>query len=649
MIARHLARLPILLLILTSAAVRSGPSASPSPAVLTPAGTISGLPIELAAATGGNDQITAITHAGDGRLFLTIRDGLIKIYSGGSVLPQPFLDIRSLIGDEGEGGLLSTAFHPRYASTGFFFVNYTNRSGDTVIARYRVSGADPNRADPASARILMTIDQPFSNHNGGQLQFGPDGFLYVGMGDGGSGGDPACRAQRDDTLLGKMLRLDVDQNVNAAPFYGIPAGNPYIGGDGVPDEIWARGLRNPWRFSFDRQTGDLWIADVGQNEREEVNFQPAGTGAGANYGWKVMEGSLCFGSDACPASTPPCNSAALTLPVLEYDHGTGCSITGGYVYRGAHLPALRGTYFFGDFCTGRVWGARRQGSGFEVREVSRPSSASFDGLVTFGEDRNGELYLASGDRLYRLTGEGDTPPPPGEADGIGLYEPAAARFHLRMLTDDTVRTLRFGAPNNPWVPLAGDWNGDGFDTPGFYDRRTAVFRLKNSLSGGNADVLFRLGPRRNAWVPLAGDWDGDGRDGVGFYDPATATFRLRNTLTNGAFDAQFVFGTVGRGQRPLVGDWDGDGRDTIGLYEPGTGVFLLRNSLAGGAADVRINGPAVANGQPVGGDWNGDGRDTPGVYNFRPGVFLLLEGGAVSRQVQLGPRRSNWAALAGRW
>jgi glucose/arabinose dehydrogenase len=635
---------------MTSAAVRSGPSAQPSPAVFTPAGTISGLPIELAVATGGNDQITAITHAGDDRLFLTIRAGLIKIYAGGSVLPQPFLDIRSLIGTEGEGGLLSTAFHPSYSTNGFFYVNYTNRAGDTVIARYRVSGADPNRADPASARILMTIDQPFSNHNGGQMQFGPDGFLYIGMGDGGSGGDPACRAQRDDTLLGKMLRLDVNQNVNAAPFYGIPAGNPYIGGDGVPDEIWARGLRNPWRFSFDRQTGDLWIADVGQNVREEVNFQPAGTGAGANYGWKVMEGSLCFGSDACPVSTPPCNSAAFTMPVLEYDHDNGCSITGGYVYRGANLPDLRGTYFFGDFCNGRMWGARRQGSGYEVREVSRPSGTSFDGLVTFGEDRAGELYFANGDRLFRLTGTGDTPNPTGETDGIGLYEPAAARFHLRLLDPgDTVRTLRFGAPNNPWVPLAGDWNGDGFDTPGFYDRRTATFRLKNSLSGGNADVMFPLGPRRNAWVPLAGDWDGDGRDGIGFWDPATATFRLRNTLTNGAFDAQFVFGTVGRGQRPLVGDWDGDGRDTVGLYEPGTGAFFLRNSNTGGAADVRINGPVIANGQPVGGDWNGDGRDTPGVYNFRPGVFLLLEGNAVSQQIQLGPRRSNWSALAGRW
>lgn len=644
--------LPLLFTLLAAAAPPSDFVPFPAYDVFTPSGPLQGLNIQLAARTGGSDQIVAITHAGDDRLFLTIRDGRIKIFADGEVRPQVFLDIRNQVGTGGEGGLLSTAFHPRYSENGFFFVNYTNRAGDTVIARYRVSANDPDRAAPASGRTLLTLDQPFSNHNGGQLQFGPDGFLYVGMGDGGAAGDPACRAQRDDELLGKMLRLDVDQNVNGAPFYGIPADNPFRGADGVRDEIWAFGLRNPWRFSFDRQTGDLWLSDVGQNAREEVNFQPAHSDGGENYGWKPMEGSLCFGNDVCPAGTPPCNSAAFTLPVLEYGRDLGCSIIGGYVYRGDSVPGLRGTYIFSDLCTGRIWGATRQGTGFQVREASIPAGANLDGLVTFGEDSRGELYLASaGDHLYRLTGSGATPEEPG--DGIGLYQPPAARFHLRGAgsRDTAVRIVPFGRPGSNWIPLAGDWNGDGTDTIGLFDPRVAAFRLKNSLSGGAADRVFQLGNRRGNWVPLVGDWDGDGTDGVGFWDPATSTFRLRNDLSAGAFDFTFVFGSVGGGgggQRPVVGDWDGDGDDTVGLYTPDSGLLRLRNSLTAGAPDAQVTGPAIRGGQPVAGDWNGDGRDTLGVYDTRAGVFRLVEapGDGV---IRLGPRRSNWIAIAGRW
>jgi len=230
------------------------------------AGTVHGVSLQQVASNLG--PVTGITNAGDGRLFLTIRTGRVVILENGSLRPQPFLDIQSLTTTDGERGLLSTAFHPRYAENGFFFIDYTNVQGNTVIARYQVSASDPNRADPASARILLTIEQPFSNHNGGQLQFGPDGYLYIGMGDGGSANDPACRAQKTDNLLGKMLRIDVDQNVATPPYYGIPASNPFRGAGDPPDEVWASGLRNPWRFSFDRQTGDLWIGDVGQDRRE---------------------------------------------------------------------------------------------------------------------------------------------------------------------------------------------------------------------------------------------------------------------------------------------------------------------------------------------------------------------------------------------
>ncbi len=239
----------------------------------------------------GLDSPVAIAHAGDGsgRLFITLQIGKILVYDGQQLLPAPFLDIGSLITTGGERGLLSVAFHPNYAANGFLYVNYTDLNGDTVIARYRIS-ADSNVVDPASATFLLVIPQPFANHNGGQLQFGPDGYLYIGTGDGGSGGDPLNNAQNRSSLLGKMLRIDVDVDSS----YSIPPDNPFAGNSNVRQEIWAVGLRNPWRFSFDRLTGDLFVADVGQDNWEEVNFQPANSRGGENYGWRLMEGNHCF-------------------------------------------------------------------------------------------------------------------------------------------------------------------------------------------------------------------------------------------------------------------------------------------------------------------------------------------------------------------
>ena len=330
----------------------------------------------------------AITHAGDGsgRLFITLQPGQIIIYDGTQVLPAPFLDIRSIVSCCGERGLLSVAFHPDYENNGFFYVNYTDNLGDTVIARYTVSG-DPNLADLSSALVLLNISQPFGNHNGGQLQFGPDGYLYIGMGDGGSGGDPGNRAQDLNDLLGKMLRINVD---GAEP-YEIPATNPFVGNPQARDEIWALGLRNPWRFSFDRLTGDLFIGDVGQSSWEEVDFQAASSAGEENYGWRLMEGSSCF--------NPPnnCNDGTLILPVAEYDHALGnCSITGGYGYRGARYPELAGIYFYGDYCSGRIWGFTTEAS--ELLDTSLS-------ITSFGEDEEGELYVADIDpngAIYRI-------------------------------------------------------------------------------------------------------------------------------------------------------------------------------------------------------------------------------------------------------
>jgi glucose/arabinose dehydrogenase len=330
----------------------------------------------------------SITHAGDSRLFITQQNGLVRIYDGTRMLPEPFLDIRSLTASSGERGLLSIAFHPNYAQNGLFFVNYTDLSGDTVVARYRVS-SDPNRADPASARQILFVDQPYPNHNGGQLQFGPDGYLYIGMGDGGSAGDPENRAQNRTTLLGKMLRIDVN-----ADTYSVPPSNPFVASGAGRGEIWSLGLRNPWRFTFDRETGDLWIADVGQGAWEEVNFQPASSIGGENYGWDVMEGTHCF-------STTNCTRTGLVEPVIEYNHSAGaCSVTGGYVYRGTRSPRLQGMYLYGDYCNGRIWGARRTIAG---AWVSRQLADTNFRISTFGEDVNGEVYVADHEgALYRI-------------------------------------------------------------------------------------------------------------------------------------------------------------------------------------------------------------------------------------------------------
>ncbi|HUF18545.1 MAG TPA: PQQ-dependent sugar dehydrogenase, partial [Thermoanaerobaculia bacterium] len=285
--------------------------------------------IDVVQVAAGLANPVGITNAADGsgRLFINEQRGRILIFSGNEILATPFLDIRSIVGCCGERGLLSVAFHPQYVSTGFFFVNYTDLSGNTVVARYTRSSSDPNQADPASAMLIIRIEQPFGNHNGGQIQFGPDGYLYVGMGDGGAAGDPGNRSQNLSTLLGKILRIDVDSE---SP-YAIPSDNPFRETASARPEIWSYGLRNPWRFSFDRATGDMFIGDVGQNALEEINFEPAGQG-GANYGWRRMEGTRCFD----PANN--CNDGTLVLPILEYGRSDGCSVTGGYRYRGSAFP-----------------------------------------------------------------------------------------------------------------------------------------------------------------------------------------------------------------------------------------------------------------------------------------------------------------------
>ena len=348
--------------------------------------------VELERIASGFDQPLLVTHAGDGsnRLFVVEQGGRILILERDRVLQPPFLDLSSEIRAGGEQGLLGLAFHPDYRRNGFFFVNYTDRGGDSVISRFSVS-ADPNRADASSEVEVLSFRQPFSNHNAGHLAFGPDGLLYIASGDGGGSGDPQGNGQNLNSWLGKLLRIDVD----GLP-YAIPPSNPFVGSSNARPEIWAFGLRNPWRFSFDRRTGDLFIADVGQGREEEIDFQPAGSSGGENYGWKLKEGSLCFE----PASG--CETSSLTEPILVYSHGPHCSVTGGYRYRGRDHAALSGVYVFGDFCSGVVWGAVPDSNGRWSAEVLADTQLS---IASFGEDERGELYVVDrGGRVLRLAG-----------------------------------------------------------------------------------------------------------------------------------------------------------------------------------------------------------------------------------------------------
>ncbi len=359
---------------------------------------------------------------------------------GGVSSAAPLLDIRALVSYGGERGLLGFALHPLFADNGRFFVNYT-RAGDgaTVVASFTVSAGNRDIADPSSRRELLVIPQPFENHNGGALRFGADGYLYIGMGDGGSANDPGNRAQDPQDLLGKILRIDVDGSVP----YAIPQGNAFATSALGRPEIWALGVRNPWRFSFDRATGDLYIGDVGQGVVEEIDFVARGTPSGLNFGWRVMEGNRCTGL----GGGAPCGSAGFTPPVASYDHGQGCSVTGGVVYRGSAVPVMQGRYVYGDFCTGRIWALSRD------RNLQWQSEVLLDTghqIATFGEDSAGEVYwsdLRSGN-IYRLASK------PSAPVAIEYFNAALGHYFVTAFPEEAA-ALDAGA-------LGGAWRRTGF-------------------------------------------------------------------------------------------------------------------------------------------------------------------------------------------
>jgi glucose/arabinose dehydrogenase len=369
-------------------------------AVAWSAVAVSGAGVVLSKVASGLAAPVYVTsaHDGSGRLFVVEQGGRIRIVKSGTVLSTPFLDISGLVSKGSEQGLLGLAFHPNFKSNGLFYVDYTRANGDTVIARYKRSSRNGNVADRSSAYPMLTIPQPYPNHNGGMITFGPDGYLYIGMGDGGGTGDPGNRAQNRDSLLGKILRIDVNGG-NSQHRYLIPPSNPYVGVAGR-DEVWSIGLRNPWRFSFDHKTGDMWIGDVGQSaweeiDRAKVNTSSTSRGRGLNYGWHILEGTHCYD----PATG--CNATGLMGPVTQYDHGQGCAVTGGYVYRGPDVPALRDRYVFADYCTGTIWTVpRTTGAGATPQLLV---DTSF-GISSFGEGGSYELLVVDRNKgaIYRI-------------------------------------------------------------------------------------------------------------------------------------------------------------------------------------------------------------------------------------------------------
>ena len=419
-----------------------------------------------------------LTHAGDGsgRLFLVDKRGYILIWNGQEVLDERFLDISSAVASAGEQGLLGLAFAPDYASSGRFYVDYTDSGGTTRISRFQVSADNPNQADPDSEQILLRVEQPFTNHNGGQIGFGPDGYLYIAMGDGGSGFDPQGNGQNLGNLLGTILRIDVSGEA-----YSNPPDNPFVGQAGARDEIYAYGLRNPWRFGFDHANGDLYIADVGQEQREEVSVVPGGSGGGQNFGWSITEGDVCLNG-------PGCDRTGLTDPVFVYSRDAARAIIGGRVYRGSAYPRMQGTFFFADFFSGFLWGAKRDGQGGYAVTQFLPSDQGATlpvGTRAFGEDEQGNVYVVTPQGVQLISDgppvSGNVPIGPGftgawfdpEQSGHGLFlevlPPAAGSEQRRLLAW--------------WFTFTPDGEQAWFGGTGVIDGDRAVIEVVQTFGG----------------------------------------------------------------------------------------------------------------------------------------------------------------------
>lgn len=545
-----------------------------------------------------------MTHAGDGtnRLFIVQQGGIIRVLQPGATAATDFLNISTRISAGGERGLLGLAFHPDYADNRRFFVYYT-RTGDGAIqiAEYQANAVNPNIAD-TTEKIIITIPHPTnSNHNGGSVLIGPDGYLYAGPGDGGSGNDPPNNAQNINVLLGKIIRLDINNvPVGQVPQYNIPPDNPYAGAIPGADEIYAVGMRNPYRMSFDRGgTGQLYAADVGQTAREEVDIIVNG----ANYGWRTYEGTLCTGLNPtqCASGTNP---IVHTPPLFEYDRTGGrCSITGGFVYRGTQGAVPFGAYSFADYCSGEV-------IMYHNGQQSVIDNTSTLNIVGFGEDEAGELYMIrEGGPIFKIVRKKSSADVDGDLrTDVAVYRPSNSNWYALHSSNGTVRQQEFGQAGD--VPVPEDYDGDNITDIGLFrpaDGLWLYFR-----SSDNTVLIDDWGANRD--IPVPGDYDGDAKADLAVFTPASGLWFIQRSTDGGLITTQFG----GSGDRPVVGDYGGDGRTDIALWRESDGIWYRIDSSNGVFSAFQWG---TSGDVPAPGDFDGDGRMDVAVFRPSSGIW----------------------------
>lgn len=572
--------------------------------------------------TTGLSRPILLRSAKDGtkRIFIVQQGGLIKVFQPGASTATTFIDLSSKIiipGSSGdERGLLGMTFHPQFASNGKFYVNYTQvGTGTTVVAEYTTVAGNPNLGDILTERILFTVPQPFANHNGGMVEFGPDGYLYIGMGDGGSANDPGLRAQNRAQLLGKMLRIDPNVPIGSAVPYLIPPTNPFTGanttrcdngsttGGNTCQELWTIGMRNPWRWSFDRGgTNQLYVADVGQDAIEELDII---TGGG-NYGWRVYEGNQCTGLDPalCSGGATPITQIP---PYFTYTHSAGrCSVTGGYVYRGTQASLPVGAYTFADYCTGEIW-MWYNNAQILLQDTPRQ-------VVSFGEDEDGEIYVCYSngqiDKITRARASGDLD---GDLKSdIAIYRPTTGVWWAINSSNGSYRVQQFGGAQDDII-TPEDFDGDNIVDVAFFRPSNGTWNVFRSSDNTIATVYWgTLGD-----VPAAGDYDGDAKADYTVYRPSTGVWYTLRSM-----DGQFTVTQYGLpGDTPVAGDYDGDGKYDIAVFRDSTGVWYRINSSNGAYNSI---GWGLSNDLPAPGDFDGDGKLDITVYRRSNGVWYTL-------------------------